>query len=396
MKLRGVKDIKNLKGKKILVRVDYNVPLKSGRVVEDLKIKRTLDTIKYLLKNNAQVVLVSHLGRPGGKKVAKYSLRPVAKHLAKLLKKPVVFNQAKIGTKNFYDQIKKLKPGKVMLIENVRFYSDEKKNAPAFAKSLAKGFDYFINDAFAVSHREHASVVGVAKYLPAHAGLNLLMEVKNLSVIQKNPKRPLVVIIGGAKISTKTPVIKQYLPKAKHVLLGGGVVTNLLRASGCKVGSSMVDEAGVRAAKQLLKYFGKKICKPVDLVIGDTKTFRKVKTVNIDEACSVLCQKGRAIYDIGPETVKEYKKRLQGAKTIIWNGPLGLVEVLAFSRATNEIALAMARSRAKTYVGGGETLMVVNRLGLTQKFTFVSTGGGAMLKFLEGKKLPGLKILLKK
>ncbi|NIP32417.1 phosphoglycerate kinase, partial [Candidatus Saccharibacteria bacterium] len=239
-------------------------------------------------------------------------------------------------------------------------------------------------------------VVGVAKYLPAHAGLNLLMEVKNLSVIQKNPKRPLVVIIGGAKISTKTPVIKQYLPKAKHVLLGGGVVTNLLRASGCKVGSSMVDEAGVRAAKQLLKYFGKKICKPVDLVIGDTKTFRKVKTVNIDEACSVLCQKGRAIYDIGPETVKEYKKRLQGAKTIIWNGPLGLVEVLAFSRATNEIALAMARSRAKTYVGGGETLMVVNRLGLTQKFTFVSTGGGAMLKFLEGKKLPGLKILLKK
>ena len=379
----------------MLVRVDFNVPLGSVRIVDDLKIRRTLDTIKYLVKNHAQVVLVSHLGRPSGKKVAKYSLRPVAKHLAKLLKRPVAFNQAKIGTKNFYDQIEKLKPGKVMLIENVRFYNDEKKNAPAFAKSLAKGFDYFINDAFAVSHRKHASVVGVAKYLPAYAGLNLLMEVKNLFVIQKNPKRPLVVIIGGAKISTKISVIKQYLPKAKHVILGGGVVTNLLWASGCKVGSSMVDKGGVRAAKGLLKYFGKKICKPVDLVIGDTKTFRKLKTVNIDEACPVLCQKGQAIYDVGPETVKEYKKRLQGARTIIWNGPLGLVEVPAFSRATNEIARAMARSRAKTYVGGGETLMSINRLGLTKKFTFVSTGGGAMLEFLQGKQLPGLIILKK-
>ena len=393
MGYRSIKQIKNLKDKKVLVRVDFNVPIKSGKVLEDIRMQRSLGTINYLLKKGAIVVLMSHLGRPGGKRIVKYSLRPVSRHLSRLIKKSVQFNNAKVGSSIFYNKIDKLGDGKIMMIENTRFYQGDKKNSLSFAKALAKDFDIYVNDAFSVSHRAHASVVGVAKYLPAFAGLNLLNEVTHLLKIQKNVKKPLVVVIGGAKISTKIQVIKQYLPKARCVLLGGGLVANLLKVTGREVGASLVDKKGVKAAKGLVKYFGKKICMPVDLVVGDAKTFKKIKTVSVKDANPIICKKGQAIYDIGPKSVKEYKKHFKGAKTIIWNGPLGMIEVPAFSKSTEDIAKAIAGSKAKSYVGGGETLMMVNKLGLMKKMTFVSTGGGAMLEFLEGKKLPGLKIL---
>lgn len=395
MRLKSIKSVKDLRNKLVLVRVDFNVPIKSGKVLEDMRLVRSLGTVNYLLRKGARVVLMSHLGRPAGKRVLKYSLRPVGRHLSKLIKKPVEFNNAKVGSNIFYKKIEKLAPGEIMMIENTRFYPGDKNNSLSFAKALARNFDYYVNDAFSASHRAHASVVGVAKYLPALAGLNLLNEVDNLSKILKNPKQPLVVVIGGAKISTKIKVINQYLPKTQCVLLGGGLVANILKAGGSEVGSSLVDKKGLGAAKALLKHLGKKICMPSDLVLGDAKTFKKIKTVNIEDGARIICKKGQAIYDIGPKTVRKYKKYFKNAKTIIWNGPLGLVEVPVFSHSTKNVAKAIAKSKAKSYIGGGETLMILNKLGLIKKMTFVSTGGGAMLEFLEGKQLPGLKILKK-
>lgn len=392
MRLKSVKSIKNFSGKKILVRVDFNVPIKSGRVGEDIKIRRSLETVKYLKKNKATVVLASHLGRPGGKPKAKESLRPVSRHLSKLLGQKVEFNGSEIGSRAFYKKINDLQPGRIMLLENTRFYPGEKKNDLRFAKSLATGFDIFVNDAFAASHRAHASVVGAARFLPAYAGLNLANEVKNLEAAL-DPKKPLALVIGGAKISTKMPVIKKYLPKARIILLGGGLMISLLRADGYGVGSSLSDPRGGAAAKKLIKHFGKKIIIPDDVVIGGAKSKKKKTVARIGEG-KQLCKKGEAIFDIGPKTAARFKKEMQGSRTIIWNGPMGLIEVPAFSRGTESVARAIAGSRAKSYVGGGETLMILNKLNLINKFTFVSTGGGAMLEFLEGKALPGLKYLI--
>jgi len=396
MKFRSIRDIKKIKGKKFLVRVDFNVPVKNGRVTENIKIQRSLKTIKYLKDKGGRVFLISHLGRPKGKKDAKYSLEPVALELSKLLDECVYFNFAKIPSKDFDESVDDLYDGEVMLLENSRFYPGEKKNSLAWSKVLAKNFDYYINDAFATAHRAHATTVGVTKYLPSFAGFNLMDEISHLSQVRENPKKPLVVIIGGAKISTKIKMIKKYLPIAKYVLLGGGLVTNLLKADGCEVGASLIDPAGVKDAKRLLGQVNKKIVRPIDVVIGNSITGKKIGTINIEKQFPNICKKNQGIYDLGPKTVESYKKYLQNARTVIWNGPLGWIEKPAYAKATNEIARALGRSRAETYLGGGETLMVLDKLGLIDKYTFVSTGGGAMLEFLEGKQLPGLKSLIKK
>jgi len=393
--IKSVENIKSIDGKRFLIRVDYNVPIKNGRVLEDLKIRRSLATIRYLYLRGGKVVLVSHLGRPKGKRSSKYSLAPVAKTLFRLLGKRVIFNTKPVGSRRFVKEIEKMKNGQVMLLENIRFYPEEEKNSADFSLALAEDFDFFINDAFAASHRAHASVVGVAKYLPAYAGLNLLEEVKNLSKILQHPKKPMLLIIGGAKISTKIKVIKNLLPRAQNVLLGGGLVSNLLAAGGYEVGSSLADSESVRVAKGLLRHANKKIVMPEDLVIGDANNQKKLRVVRLALSDKKICVKGEAIYDIGPLTVDKYRLLLKSAKTIVWNGPLGLIEVPVFSRATIDIAEAIAKSSADTYTGGGETIQIINKLGLMKRFTYVSTGGGAMLEFLEGKPLPGLKILSK-
>jgi len=395
MKIRSIEEIKNIKDSLFLVRVDFNIPMKSNRVVEDIKLRRSLKTIKYLAKSGGRVVLMSHFGRPKGRVNDKYSLKPVGRHLAKLLKKRVIFNERKFFSSKFDQAISRVRPGEVMLLENTRFYPGEKKNDFGFSKALSRNFDYFINDAFASCHRAHASVVGVAKFLPSFAGFSLLEEVNNLIVARDNPKKPLVVIIGGAKISTKIKIIRKFIPKAKQILLGGGLVNSLLETMGCEIGSSLIDKEGRAEAKKLRKYLGKKIVMPLDVVIGKAKTGRKAGIINVGKADPGLCKKGEAVYDIGPKTVNLYKKHIRGAKTVIWNGPLGYIELPQFAKATNEVARTIAGSRAKSYVGGGETLMVIEKLRLTKKYTFVSTGGGAMLEFLEGKKLPGLEPLKK-
>ena len=394
MKLRSIGQIKNIKDKRFLVRVDFNVPIKNHKVFEDIKLRRSIKTIKFLAGRGGKVILISHLGRPEGRVNKKYTLQPVAKHLSKILKKPVKFNNAKIPSGQFYSDINKLAKGGIMLLENSRFYPGEKKNSPAWSKALAKEFDYFINDAFASCHRAHATVVGVTGFLPSYAGYNLLDEVENLSQVLK-PKKPLVVIIGGAKISTKVKVIKKFLPLAKKVLLGGGLVNNILMTMGYEMGLSLIDKEGLAETRRLKRYFNKKIVIPQDVVIGNAKTFKKIKIVDIKKVPPEICGKGQAVFDLGPKSIALYKKSLKGAKTIVWNGPLGYIEKPAFSRATNEVARAIAKSKAKSYIGGGETLMVVKKLGLINKFTFVSTGGGAMLVFIEGKRLPGLRPLLR-
>jgi len=396
MNFKTLRDIKNIRGKKFLVRVDFNVPVDNGRVAENIKIKRSLKTIDYLRRKGGRVFLISHLGRPEGRRALKYSLEPVALELAKLLDECVYFNFAKIPSRDFDESIEDLYDGEVSLLENSRFYPGEEKNSSVWSKALAKNFNYFVNDAFAAAHRAHATTAGVARYLPSFAGFNLIDEVAHLERVRERPKKPLAVIIGGAKISTKIKLIKKYLPSARYIMLGGGLVTNVLKADGCEVGASLIDPAGMADAKGLLRDIGKKIVRPIDVVIGNTKNGKKIRTAVIEKEFPKICKKNEAIYDLGPKTIASYKKHLAGAKTIIWNGPLGWVEKPAFAKATNEIARAIARSRAETYVGGGETLMAIDKLGLIDKYTFVSTGGGAMLEFLEGKKLPGLKSLIKK
>lgn len=395
MRLRRVNEIKNFKGKRVLVREDFNVPIKSGRVTENVKIKRSLETIRFLSKKGAIVVLASHLGRPEGRAVKKYSLKPVAVELSRLLKRRVKFFNAKVPNKKFKKQISKLKNGEIVLLENTRFYAEEKKNSADWSRKLAGNFDYFVNDAFASCHRAHASVVGVTKYLPSYAGFNLLDEVINLSVVLERPSKPLVVAIGGAKISTKIKVIKNFIPRAKFLLLGGGLANNILKVQGCELGDSLVDKEGLGQTKKLKKYFNKKIILPPDVVIGNTKSKKKIGVVKISQAYPDICKRGQSVFDLGPESVKLYKTYIKEAKMVIWNGPFGYIEVPAYARATKELAKAMAISRARTYIGGGETLMIVNKLKLMNRYTFVSTGGGAMLEFLEGKKLPGLQPLKK-
>lgn len=374
-----------MKGKRVLVRVDFNVPIKDGTITSDKRIKSALPTIEKILKKGAkQVILMSHLGRPKKNPDPKFTLEPVAKRLQRLMKEKVFFSR---------DCIEVIIPdpadARIVLLENLRFYPEEKENDITFAKSLASIADVYVNDAFGTSHRKHASVHAVTKYLPSGAGLLLESEIKNLDF--SKVKRPFIVILGGAKVSDKIGVIKNLLKKADGILVGGAMMFTFYKALGKETGKSLVEDDKLELAIKLLKAGKSKIVLPTDTVCATSiRDGAKTKTVPIDEI-----PKSMLGLDIGPETIIAYKEILSKAKTIIWNGPMGLFEVKPYDKGTNEIAKFLSKSDAKTIIGGGDSVAAIERLKLSKFMTHISTGGGASLELLEGKTLPAVKVLEK-
>lgn len=389
-KLKTVRELANLKGKVALVRVDFNVPLKKGKVSEDSRIRATLPTIEYLLKKKNAVILVTHIGRPEGKTVAELSVKPVARRLSTLLNQPISVVDFDLLQSGKMD----VEPGEIVLLENIRFFAEEEKNDMGFARALASLADFFVFDGFAVAHRDAASVSGVQKYLPSFAGLLMEKEIQNLEKIFSFRASPRIGIIGGAKIETKLPVIKKLFPIIDTFLIGGALVNTYLKAKGYGVGISLVDGGYEKHALQI--FSKKKILLPIDVVVGQ-KDGKKKRVVELGKNPHEVCKKNESILDIGPKTTKEYGSIIKDAKLIVWNGSMGYFENKSFSDGTFAVAHACAKNKkAFSVVGGGETVQVIERLKLSSSFDFVSTGGGAMLEYLSGKKLPALKKLFKK
>ncbi|MBN1231012.1 MAG: phosphoglycerate kinase [Anaerolineales bacterium] len=387
---KTIKDI-DLDQKKVLVRVDFNVPLKEGVVTDDTRIQAALPTINYLLDHNAAVILCSHLGRPDGEPDPKYSMAPVAEYLKKLIDNSVKFASDCIGpvAKEAADA---LKPGEILVLENTRFHAEETKNGPEMSKELASIADVFVNDAFGSAHRAHASTVGVTDYLPAVAGFLLEKEIKYLGQAIADPERPFVAILGGAKVSDKINVIKNLLTKADFVLIGGGMANTFFKAQGYEMGDSLVEEDAVGTAAELLKIGGDKLRLPVDMVAADSFSAEANKeTLPVSSV-----ESGWRVLDIGPETVKEYSDLVKKAGTVVWNGPMGVFELEPFAVGTFALAKAVAESKATSIIGGGDSVAAVNKSGLADKVTHISTGGGASLEMLEGIILPGLAALADK
>lgn len=386
-KKKSVVDL-DVKGKKVLVRVDFNVPVKEGVVGDDTRIRAAIPTIKYLLDNGAAVILASHLGRPKGGPEQKYSLKPVADYLRKLLGKTVAFAEDCIG-KMASDAAAAIKPGEVLVLENTRFHSEEEANDQTMAKALASLADLYVNDAFGTAHRAHASTEGVARYLPAAAGFLLEKEVQYLGQAVAEPKRPFVAILGGAKISDKIGVIKNLLVKADTILIGGGMANTFFKAQGLDVADSLVEDSALDTAKDLLAAASGKLRLPVDMVIADkfdeNANYKTIATANVPEGWRIL--------DIGPKTVAEYEKVVKSAGTIVWNGPMGVFEFANFAKGTFGVAQAVAASDAISVIGGGESVAAIQQSGLADKITHISTGGGASLEMLEGLVLPGVAAL---
>jgi phosphoglycerate kinase len=386
MNTKTVRDI-TVKNKRVLVRVDFNVPLKDGKVSDDTRIVATLPTIKYLVGQGAKAILCSHLGRPAGKD-QKYSLRPVAARLQELLGKPVTFVSDCIG-QPVERVVEAMNAGDVVLLENVRFYPEEEKNDAAFAKKLAAFGDVYVNDAFGSAHRAHATTEGVAHYLPAVAGFLMETELNYLGSALANPARPFVAILGGAKVSDKIKVIENLLPKVDSLVIGGGLANTFLAARGLNLGQSLVEANQVAAAKALMEKGGAKIVLPVDAVIADKfEAGAQSKVVDVNAVPSDW-----RVLDIGPKTIEAFENILNGAKTVVWNGPLGVFEFPAFAKGTVEIAKRLAQSGATTIIGGGDSAAAVEQAGVADKMTHISTGGGASLEFLEGRVLPGVAAL---
>lgn len=392
-----VRDI-DLKGKRVIMRVDFNVPVKDGVVQDDTRIREALPTIKYILEQKAKLILLSHLGRPKGGPSPEFSLAPVAKRLSELLGKEVKFVSQVVG-----DEVKKaveeLKEGEVLLLENTRFHPGEEKNDPELAKFWASLADVHVNDAFGTAHRAHASNVGIAQYIPSVAGFLMEKEIRFLSKVTYNPEKPYVVVLGGAKVSDKIGVITNLMEKADKILIGGAMMFTFLKALGKQIGSSKYEEDKVDLAKELLeraKAKGVEMVLPVDAVIAQKmEAGAEKKVVKVDEGIP----EGWMGLDIGPETVKLFKEKLADAKTVVWNGPMGVFEIDDFAEGTKQVALAIAALTEKgtiTVVGGGDTAAAANKFGLDDKFSHVSTGGGASLEFLEGIELPGIASILNK
>lgn len=390
MQVKSIKLIKNLTGRTVLLRTDFNVPLKAGKVVDNYKIEKSLLTIEYLLDRGAKVVIVSHLGRPKGVD-KKLSLKPVALELARLLARKVEF--IAIDDRKKDEKIKNLKNGEVCLLDNIRFISEEDKGDLSLAKALAVLADLYVLDGFAVAHRDAPSVTGIAKFLPTYAGLLMEAGVNGLNRVMSKPKKPLVVVLGGAKMETKIPVLNSLLKTATNILLGGGIVNTYLWATGHKVGDSLLDKG---YKKEALKYCGnKKIVLPVDVVVGhqDGSAARVVSLKN-----KLKLKNGEAIFDVGPETIHLFAKYIKKANTLVWNGALGYFEQHPYEYGTRAIARLFAtRSRGRAFgvCGGGETVELLRTLKLMDEIDLVSTGGGAMLEYLSGKKLPGVKVVTK-
>ncbi len=386
MAIASLKALPVRPGKKVLVRADLNVPLKDGKVSDDTRIRESLPTIQYLLKKKAIVILLSHLGRPKG---VDDSLRmdPVAERLGKLLKSHVIKLDDCVGSE-VDDALNEMHDCDVVVLENVRFHDEEEANDDSFARSLAEIADFYVNDAFGSSHRAHASIVGVPKYLLSSAGFLLQKEITMLSKAL-SPKKPFVVVLGGAKVSDKIGVIENLARKADKILIGGAMMFTFLKAQGKGVGQSKLEQDKVSVARQLLKKYGKKIVLPVDVVVAD-KVDSKAKSKVV--SCDAI-PKAMIGLDIGPNTIKLFESELKKAKTVVWNGPMGMFEIAKFTRGTDSIAKVMAKLKATTIVGGGDSVAAVQKLGLAKKFSHVSTGGGASLEFLEGKTLPGVAAL---
>lgn len=388
---KTIRDVE-LKNKRVLVRVDFNVPRdKDGNVTDDTRIRAALPTINYLLDNQAKVILTSHLGRPKGEVDEKYRLDQVAERLSELLGQKVKKTATTIGP-DAEEAVENLKPGEVLLLENVRFNPGETKNDPDFAKKLATFADLYVNDAFGAAHRAHASTAGVAQYLPAVAGFLMEKELKALGGALNNPERPFVAIIGGAKVSDKIGVIENLLHKVDALIIGGGMANTFLKAQGYEMGKSLVEEDKVELAKNLLSAAqdkGVKFLLPADLVVADSiEKPGEIITVKVDEV-----PQDKMALDIGPATIELYQDTIKDAKTIVWNGPMGVFEVDAFSTGTNQVAQGVAKSSANSIIGGGDSVAAIEKAGLTQEITHISTGGGASLEFLEGKELPGVVAL---
>ncbi len=390
MNKKTVKDI-DLKGKRVLMRVDFNVPMEGGKVTDDKRIRASLPTIQYVLDQGASLILMSHLGRPKGGPAPEFSLKAASETLAGLLGRPVQMAPDCVGPE-VEKMAKALKPGDVLMLENTRFHPGEEKNDLDLAKQMAALGEVYVNDAFGSAHRAHSSTEGVARFLPAVSGFLMEQELEYLGRATSNPERPYIAILGGAKISDKIAVVENLLAKCDKLIIGGGMANTFLAASGCNMQDSLVETASVDTAKKIMAKAGNKLLLPVDAVVADKfEAEANSKVVNVDSVPA-----GWRIMDIGPKSIEEFKKALAGAKLIVWNGPMGVFEMPKFAEGTFAIAKLLADSGATTVIGGGDSASAVKKAGVAKKMTHVSTGGGASLEFLEGKVLPGVAALLDK
>ena len=392
MVLNTVKEA-DLKGKRVLIRVDFNVPVKNGVVTDATRIKAALPTINYILDNGASLVVMSHYGRPKVQKNMDFSMAPIRAEFEKLLGKPVKLAPDVIG-EEVEKEVKALKPGEVLLLENVRFYPDEEKNGEEFAKTLASYGDLYVNDAFGTAHRAHASTEGVSHFLPAYAGFLIEKEVKFMAPLLENPEHPFVAVIGGSKVSSKISVLESLVKTCDTIVIGGGMAYTFLKVLGHSVGTSLVEDDYQETAKAFLaaaEKKGVKVILPVDHVCAD-KFDENATPVAVD---SVDIPEGLMGLDIGPKTVALIVSEMKSAKNVVWNGPMGVFEFSAFAKGTEAVAKALAESDAISVVGGGDSVAAINKFGLASQISHVSTGGGASLEFLEGKVLPGIKALEK-
>ncbi len=392
MILQTIRDY-DFTGKKALVRVDFNVPLKDGTVTDNTRIRAALPTIRYILDGGGSVVVMSHFGRPKGKKNPEFSMAPIAKEFSALLGRPVALASDVLG-EEVASEAKALKAGEVLLLENVRFYAEEENNDPSFSKQLAQYGDVYVNDAFGTAHRAHASTAGVAEFLPSYAGFLIEKEVKFMAPLLENPDKPFVAIIGGSKVSSKIGVLESLVNTCDTIVIGGGMAYTFLAVQGYTIGKSLVEEEYKETASSFLakaKEKGVEVILPVDHLCG--AAFKEDTEVVAVDGVDIP---GELIgMDIGPKTVKLVVAAVDGAKSVVWNGPMGVFEFEAFAQGTLTVAKALAECKGITVVGGGDSVAAINKFDLADKISHVSTGGGASLEFLEGKVLPGIKALEK-
>ena len=390
MNKKTVKDI-DIKGKRVFMRVDFNVPMADGKVTDDKRIKAALPTIKYCLEQGASILLASHLGRPKGGPEPEFSLRAASEVLATLLGIPVKMAPDCVGPE--VDVLaKELKPGEVLMLENTRFHKGEEKNDLELAKQMAALADVYVNDAFGSAHRAHSSTEGIARFLPAVSGFLMEQELEYLGRAVANPEHPYIAILGGAKISDKILVVETLLAKCDKLIIGGGMANTFLAAQGLDMQDSLVESSSLETAKSIMKKSGEKLILPVDAVIADKfDAEANTQTVDVDKIPA-----GWRMLDVGPKTISLYQKELDGAKLIVWNGPVGVFEMPKFAEGTFALARMLAESKAITVIGGGDSASAVKKAGVAKQMTHVSTGGGASLEFLEGKELPGVAALLDK
>ena len=393
-----VEDLK-LSGKRVLMRVDFNVPLENGKVANDKRIRAALPSIKYICEAGGKLILMSHLGRPKGKRVAEMSLEPCVAVLNELLGKKVAFVSDCIG-ETVGSAVDALEEGDILLLENLRYYQEETKNDPDFAAKLAQFGDVYVNDAFGTAHRAHASTVGVTHHISqCAAGFLLMKELDYLGGVMSNPTKPFVAILGGAKISGKIDIISNLLPKVDHIIIGGGMTYTFFKAQGKEIGKSLLEADKVDLAKELLAQGSEKIILPVDCMVSDTFDFDARQVGALKEVAADAIPADEFSLDIGPQSVEKYRSIISAAKTVVWNGPMGVFEIEDTATGTYSIAKALAEATAHgatTVIGGGDSASAINKAGVADKVSHVSTGGGASLEFMEGKVLPGVAALTDK